>query len=366
MNKYNYFDYYSDTNEYLQFARYPDEKRQNINLSRHSYAVMKSDMSKFGIEKDSEFINRVLENYFPLSSATISNAISKRKSELEKLLGTDDTAKHSINLICNELVRIIIKEVCKYPKGIQLKISINSINTFYLTGEGKKGRDYKISPCQEAIYYGVYGKGIYLKAVLEEFFHMPESEREKVFFLDRFNIINKAIKEKRQLEIMTAGHVFQVEPFEVIADSDQRYTYLAGISRFKGEDITKACVYPFRISRIDRLYITNSNFNLSKEQRRYIAEEIAKKGIAYLGNDIENIVIKLSEAGQKMYDQIISQRPVAINIDKESGIYKFNCSQLQIIHYFLKFGADAVILEPEELKYKFQEHYKNALNIYIK
>ena len=40
--------------------------------------------------------------------------------------------------------------------------------------------------------------------------------------------------------------------------------------------------------------------------------------------------------------------------------------QKEIFNTFELSGADAVILEPEELKYKFQEHYKNALNIYIK
>jgi predicted DNA-binding transcriptional regulator YafY len=50
----------------------------------------------------------------------------------------------------------------------------------------------------------------------------------------------------------------------------------------------------------------------------------------------------------------------------EGNEFVFKCTEAQAEFYFFKFGKDAEILEPEELRNKLANMYDEALRMYMK
>ena len=49
---------------------------------------------------------------------------------------------------------------------------------------------------------------------------------------------------------------------------------------------------------------------------------------------------------------------------KKEDVYIFNCTKAQAEFYFFKFGSDAEILSPVDLRDKFALMYKDAAAVY--
>ena len=70
--------------------------------------------------------------------------------------------------------------------------------------------------------------------------------------------------------------------------------------------------------------------------------------------------------GKRMFDRMIFMRPRPKDITPvENGfIYTFDCTQRQADYYFFRFGVDAEILEPQDLREKFATKHKCAADLY--
>ncbi len=354
----------------MSFPEYPlgvgKEQRQNINISMYAYTIMRSDMSRFNVEAESSFINTIIKLYAPIAKANITYTINN--TDWADIFGSQGPSESEKNKYCKKYADQKLEELERYPKDKQLKISIDNETATYLTGTSNSKRIITTELCEEDRYYvdknGKGRKDKFIKAVVEEFVRLSEYEREKIYFKDIIDSINKAKTNNRILEITTGGAVYQVTDYFLTADFEQRYSYLVGYSKNKSDINQTPKPYPFRISRIEKVGISPSPYKFDSYKMDILQELINERGASYIAFEPEEIKISLTPKGQKMYEQIIAQRPLVNKIDKESGIYTFHCTKLQIEHYFLKFGADAIILEPEDLRKKFQEHYRNALEKY--
>lgn len=68
-----------------------------------------------------------------------------------------------------------------------------------------------------------------------------------------------------------------------------------------------------------------------------------------------------------MYKRILHLRPEYLSKEElEDGVcLEFFCTKEQINYYFLKFGAEAKIIEPIEMVQEFADIYKKANEMYI-
>ena len=72
--------------------------------------------------------------------------------------------------------------------------------------------------------------------------------------------------------------------------------------------------------------------------------------------------IKLTKNGIKKFKKMYLNRPIPIEIN--DNIYTFNCSHQNLFIYFSRFGVDATILEPLNLRNQMIAFHKKAFNKY--
>ena len=90
-----------------------------------------------------------------------------------------------------------------------------------------------------------------------------------------------------------------------------------------------------------------------------------KYGVEYplLSANEEPVIVRLNDKGLKLYKRIYLYRPTPDKI--EGNDYYFYCSHGQIIHYFKRFGSNAVIISPKELLTKMKNYYFAAGKKYL-
>ena len=220
-----------------------------------------------------------------------------------------------------------------------------------------------------------FNKRILVETLLQGYCSLPYAEREKIFFYDSYLTIRECIREQTMLEIRVRtvpGDIrsFTYKPCVLHTDDHSLLCYLAGYSREIGTK-SKYSIYSVRLQRIISAINTKQSFILDDTQQAEITRRIEEFGIAYVNLEYgEPIRVALTEYGYQMYLKILlHQRPLPFApVEKQDGMYPyvltFKCSQYQIMNYFFPFGAEAVILEPADLRETFIERYRNAAEAY--
>lgn len=333
--------------------------KQHLNLSTLAYEVILCDMFAFREEKLSGFINTVFEYYHPIAEASIARTLNHLIGDLSKCIsevpGDKKTKKIVLDKIVSQKKDSLIKKAESYEGGKSFKFWINKSNYEYLSEPS--------SECSEDKYYSRRGK--YIKSVLEEYARLPYVEREKIYFSPFVTEIKNAIREERQLRIVTDKNaIYSVYPYEVLSDPLSTANYLVGYcKRYDDpEDEKRPC--SFRISALKSVKMEKSKSGFLKNSVwEQLAHTISSRGVQFMvGNEAE-VRVKLTEAGVSKFRRQTHLRPRLIR--KQGDIYVFQCTTAQAEFYFFKFGGDAEILLPIELRERFKSMYKAAANTYI-
>jgi hypothetical protein len=345
--------------------------KQHINLSGKAWNIVENDMLDFYGDRErrlSGFLNRVFENFYPLASSSITLALEKKREKYAKILGKIPGVESSGGLKSGIITKfleheeeVLKKKAGSYPKGEGRKFRLSKNNMRYLSDHD--------SDCGEDYYYH-QKTGRYLKAVFEEYARLPYYKREQIFFADNLLTAKTAIKTGKCLKITIQNDSapaarYTMRPCRIMEDPHSSYTYLAGYSS-RSDDGPGAESRPasFRVSRIREIRLMKGQSGrITEKEKRELDQMILKKGVPFLLGDIKSVKIRLSEAGEKAYRRQLHLRPVYDDI-LEGGVYVFHCSERQIINYFIKFGKDALILEPSGLKKLFQKFYSDSYQAY--
>ena len=333
--------------------------KQHLNLSPLAYAVLQNDMFAFGQDKQSGFINTVLENYCPTANASISRTLRRIEGELFQLL-TDIPDDNDVkNQIISELLKQ--NEKClldniSYEGGRAFKFWLNKNNLEYLTRNN--------SECEEEKFYASRGK--YIKSILEEYARLPFVERERIYFLPLFEKINQAIENQYQLRMVTEADftVYSVYPYQILSDPLSTTSYLVGYSVPYGDSGRKKRPCSFKISALKSVTVEKSKSAfLKKSEKDTLKQTISSLGVPFMIGEMAEILIHFTPDGLHKYHRLTHLRP-AFTEKRENDIYVFKCSLAQAEFYFFKFGADAEIISPPELRNRFRAMYDAALHIY--
>lgn len=339
----------------MSFIALNSENKQHINLSNHAINVLINDMSAFQVENKSTFINRIIENFSLIADSTISLSSEKYYSEISEKLQNYD--QKYISDICGTLTNCFISETInrysKLPKDNAFKIRINKTNY-----------DYLFIDCLEDQYYS--NSGEYIKSLIEEYTQKDFVDREQIFASDYFRLIENAITSEKTLSIrLTNGKALKVRPYKIVTDSLSMYHYLVGISILTNEkNETIKNLFSCRISNLEKIRMLQEHSFISKQEKNTLESAIRNKGVQFLYEDIDEFKIYLTDQGIDMYNRILHLRPSFSSIECDKHTYNFICSYRQIEFYFLKFGAEAIILSPVQKKEQFHQFYQNALQAY--
>lgn len=338
------------------------EARQHLNLSELAFEIIENDKTAF-LEKQSRqrIINMILRNYMDCADAAIDNALARYREELlPRLLSIPDgEAKSSlISCLVDAYRQELLDTATAYPKGRAFKMQLDKAN-YNTMMEWKDENGY---------YEGIPGR--FLKAVIEEYARKTAYEREGILLREIIEELQSCI-DSHQLVIITLNGPNQVRhevrPYFICADPGCNYHYLVGMTRKAGTAYPDH-VASYRISRINSVKRSHSRSGkISADQIKEIERKLHDDGVQFLIQDSETISVKLTEQGKKMYESQAHLRPLFSERKKlpdGSWSYTFDCTQMQAEFYFFKFGADAIIEHPLELKEKFLSKYRDAVDIY--
>lgn len=345
--------------------------QQRVKLSEEAFLIVENDCISFGrIHKNKKepslgsFINTIFCNTYESAIASITTRMEERKSELSALQEGMNSEEVSIYL-----KRILDKEHKQLQSKVEklLNAECSYGRTFNPISLNKNTREIleNSHEAEEEIYNGKASK--YIRAVMEEYASYESIKRKEIYFKEKIDTLKKYIKEQAVIEIRYANSTRhnKMQPLLIQPDKNRQHLYVAGIS----SDGKKKSPVP---GRIDQIYSMNpvyhenySSFELQKLKKE-VKKQCDQQGIQYLIGKPKRIRIKLTKKGVKNYRQWTFQRPWYSDIE-EGDIYVFeDIPEYQIEVYFFKFGADAVVLEPEGLKKKFYEKYVKAFEAYNK
>lgn len=347
----------------MAFIIEDSSQKQHLNLSKMAYAILERDMETFGEKTKSGMVNRIFENFREDAEASMSIALEKRRHELEEVLKSISLSLPNydkvLKVFLKEREKFLQEKAASYPKAITLKIRINNGNLEYLTEEGQE--------CKEDKYYNSRA-GKYIKAVIEEYARLPYIEREKIYYKDRFDTLERAINEKRQLKItIKEGVVVKIKPYAILTDPMSMYHYIVGI--YSGEQYClneKQESFSFRISSFSTVRLLQEKSFISNAKQKMLEDEIRNKGVQFMSGELHSFKVILTDVGMKMYKRILHLRPEYYSEEEvqDGTCLEFLCTREQMLYYFLKFGAEAKIISPDEMVQEFASHYKKANALY--
>lgn len=336
-----------------------NEPKQRLNLSKLAIEVIQYDQFTFGVKSRSKFLNQIFENYAPEADASISRSLNiyrgKLKKSFSEILGDENTKIRIINKLVKEEEDSLKKRTDSYEKGESFLISLCKQNFTYLTEAD--------SECCEERYYK--RRGDYIKSVIEEYARLPYVHRERVFFKQHIKQINHAIEEEWQLRVVTdRDKTYSVYPYKILCDPLSTANYLVGYCRRYGHAEDKKYPSTFRISALQSVKPEKSKSAfLKKSERKELVQLIASRGVQFMSGSEEDIRVRLSTAGQNKFRRQTHLRPMQIG-EPDGDEYVFRCTEAQAEFYFFKFGKDAEILQPEDLRQRMATMYKYAAEMY--
>lgn len=338
------------------------EARQHLNLSELAYEIVEIDKSVF-LEKPSRqrIVNRILQSYMDIANASIDTAIAKYKEQILTQLASvpDSVIKNTIiTTLVDAYRQDLVYTATHYPKGHAFKIQLDKTNHDTME-EWKDAGGY---------YEGISGR--FLKAVIEEYARKTQFEREGILLRDTIDELQSCIDAQQLIVITLNGpnHArHEVRPYRICSDIANNYHYLIGVTRKAGTAFPER-IASYRISRIDTIKRSRSRSGkITASQAREIDQKLHDNGVQFMLQDSETIRVRLTSQGKRMYDSQAHLRPAFSEQEKlpdGSWSYTFDCTQMQAEFYFFKFGAEAMIEQPIELRKKFANKYREAVDAY--
>lgn len=328
-----------------------NESRVTLNLSLYAYNILNEDSLFFFKDKKnyiSTIVNKVFLNYYLEAKASIKSYCDELDQKYSSILEDTINSKTQYSVIqklIDSKKKEIINEIESYPKEKSVPIKFNK-EARKIILDSEEADNYKACLAH------------YIKAIIEEYTHLPFYQREKIIYKDKFEVVEQAINKKKQLKVIVASNKkFDIIPYKITTDKLSMFNYIVGY--YPNEDK----VVSYRISRADVKQICKSGI-IKAKTKKIIEDKISKYDIPFLTAEPseDDICIELDKTGMSKYNSQLHMRPAYNRI--EGNKYYFSASKKQIKYYFFKFGKNAKVLEPKSLAKEFEDFYKNALNKY--
>lgn len=339
-----------------------------FSLSYYANEIMSQDIYTFGLDSDNataDYLNTVFAVYH--QEAEVSYQIAERLFYNKLYYHFKNTGVELSAEIEEDMARLaeirkfsLMQDRIEYEKKYKKRIYIRAEIRNYLLGFSS---DEDGTFCDEGDNYR--SASDYFKAVIEEFCRRPYYEREQFYYKHHFRSIENAIINNHAVEItIKNGSAFRVRVLKIDTDPQSLYHYVVGYSVPADRPNLTPWKQSFRISRIEKIKEIKSvrGFIKAADQKKLI-DAIQEKGIQFVGSNINEITVRLTDSGIKKYNKQVHLRPTVSKIINKHD-FVFRTTETQIEYYFLKFGSDAEILQPESLRNKFRELYLNAYNAY--
>lgn len=209
----------------------------------------------------------------------------------------------------------------------------------------------------------------YIRRMLITYFQKATWQRERIIFHESSEFLINACQQKLPVSftlIWKDKQIHDVVPYKLLPGSDGMFNYLICVEC--NPTTGKQEVRSYRLSRITMPGYCRSALTMSKELLAF-CKKTAEIAPQYAINSEVEICVKLSDAGEILYNRIYSGRPKYSRIeDKEEGhYYYFQCSEAQVFHYFRRFdNSTAIIISPTSLRERMADFHLSTYQNYVK
>ena len=320
-----------------------EKENFNVKVSNKIVEILDRDIEIFNQKNRNSMINKIILTYLKVKN---QDDIQEKMFYDIKNMNINMSAEKEKKL--KEIIRKNLHGTLKIKKGNSKLIN------FHLN---KKTFQECKSLGENLNYFDTE----FFRVIFEWYALKAKYEREQILFYEEILQIKEAIDKKFELAFKVKdnnGKLLKITnsyPFGIFESKDENYNYL--VTADNNEKL-----YSTRISNIMNLLLIRKIFSVSKEIQEKAKERIKNR---YYGmGNIIRCKIEFTEIGYRNFKVISHLRPKAIEQDQKNRILTFNEPEDSLFFYFRQFGENIKILEPESLKQKLKEFYKNALESY--
>ncbi len=196
----------------------------------------------------------------------------------------------------------------------------------------------------------------YLRNMFTSYAALPQDRRETIIFKPLYNTLTEAIKKQKKVFIITKRgqqHI-EITPYAIALTKEEMHLYLL-------YTINRSC-RTIKLSSIESARVVDKPALFNAEERAILGKMQAKNPqFVYLPNS-EPIVVKFTPKGINLFQKIYLHRPTPTNI--EGDTYTFDCSYMQALFYFVRFGDEIEVISPQYVRTGVRNFHKNAAKIY--
>lgn len=360
-------------------------KKQSLNLTNYAWYILRCDYSAFTNENTTSknvgahFLCRIFMSYYQQASASVGIRIRDRELEILRALGT-----HGNRELCDIFIKADKQKMVQaamesfsavtrhpsvphtvyIPENVQSAIRDYSLGSqkYYYTKAEDTEKQKKPESQESPENIGRFMK--YFRAVLEEYIRLPYYRREAVYFGETISTIDDALKRSCSISFRYGEEIVCGYPVAIESDEWSSFNYLLLADREMRINHYRIC----RIRSISRIAADTVGITPYTRSDMY-EKQIIPAGIQFAGEPLTDVTVRLTEKGMEMYNRMVFLRPQYLSVRKlptlpAEYICEFHCSANQIKFYFFKFGVEACVISPSDIRKQFLESYRRAYHKY--
>ena len=204
--------------------------------------------------------------------------------------------------------------------------------------------------------------------------NMPRGKRECFLFQESTGLLNKAIKERKNVYLTYREEHKNVAPCFFAFSPSQVRAYLVVCDNDESKDVP-ARFHSLRLCHIKGVALDSQSqaFHYQSFELSHQADIFREHFDPFLCYG-KSVTVRLTEKGVERYNKLSTNRPKVIcnATDKSTAIdkiqmpgdYVFECSEALAKIYFPQFLSVAEVIEPRELRLWFKEQFDKASSVY--
>lgn len=348
------------------------DNKIHCTVSKHTLEIIKSDKEIFGIDSMSSFVNLIIRSY----CREYIKTVYERDRKLQAILDGEEDADYvpkrlerdsiyKINVLFNSDMREIRKNRRKGETG-DIHVTPGSGNTaeLYLLMSTFQKRNGDVITGYDLMQDA-------LNSMFESYASLPLHKREIILYNNVYRTIKELVVDGNKYTMtfyipQSDNPVIErIKVYDIVPNRERMHNYVIGVTEESGR---------FFCCRLDRIY--NAVVNNDVLSRDFTEDEM--KCLQYMSSDcpefaydengMQDVEVRFTDDGLNLfYNSINTHKPAEFTVDEnDSHILHFICPTFQLFIYLRKFGADAVVLKPVELRNQMKEYYTKALDAYNK
>lgn len=342
----------------------------SVSFTDKTLYTIKSDVIYFSNKYNkitfNGILNRIIKNYNGKSSADFSSVQEEIKTVIEYIVSNSkeihakgkETTDNILNLYKSYFFMEKNKSVHDKSKVIvHRKFTLNKEEFSILKSKPELDKNNNDG-------YRRWSK--YLYHLFEDYAALDLSKRERIILADFYNEIEAAIETHYILRAkLSSGRIYFVKPYKILFDHITRHNYIVCYSTNDPNGPYE--VHSIRISKIAEIKMYEECEKLGTDEIEKIEEKLKKTSPSYISSEPTTIKVILSPTGQELYSSLVHNRPdykEITDLDNRQKEYEFHCTAFHAKNYFIKFGKEAVIIEPEYARQNMKKELEATLANY--